>query len=87
MMQNDMFIFTLYHCFTAGEDFELTGTNPLLFPEGAPANTLACTTVTIIEDQDIEGNEGFSLQLQSDQAAIEQGRGILEFTIIDGNLL
>ena len=77
----------LYCCFTVGEDFAITGANPLFFSEGSPANTRACTTISIFEDQEMEGNEIFSLQLQSDQAAIEQGRGILEFTIIDGNPL
>ena len=72
-----------YHCSTAGEDFVITE-NAISFEEGSPANTVQCFTVTILTDEEIEGDEAFSLLLLSDQADIEPGSGTLEVIITDG---
>ena len=48
------------------------------------SGTRQCSTVTILEDDEVEGDETFTLQLQSTEAVIEQGRDLLQVTIIDG---
>ena len=50
------------------------------------SGTSQCSTVTILEDEEIEGDETFTLQLQSNSATIEQGRDFLVVTIIDGKI-
>ena len=75
--------FCNYHCSTAGIDFFITE-NAISFAGGSPAGTVQCFTVTILTDEEIEGDEAFSLLLLSDQADIEPGSGTLEVIITDG---
>ena len=56
-----------------------------MFGQGSPPNTIQCFGIEIVEDQEVEGDEFFTLLVQSQQAVIAQARTIIRITIRDND--
>ena len=70
------------HCCTAGDDFTLLD-NLVIFVQGSPPNTTECIRIEIVDDQEGEGTEFFTLLVQGQQTAVDPDRSTIRITIQD----
>ena len=67
---------------TAGADYTPVSTT-LTLPAFAPSGTFSCITLNILDDEEMEEREYFSLRLSPDSVTVNEGGDILRVRILD----